>query len=1059
MNEKISFLEKHRDFILLMELLGLIHDIGKYYEGVKIRGRTRRPPAYHNIIGGLILNIKQFKNDVLLKNGKVLNSKGSDRLPIELNSLPFRLTSFVFNKPFSFYDEIIPDCWKGESGFTNLSLGELLLSHHSNGYWYGKLIAEGLPEEILSKADSLDSAEDREGANDRKNRLRRGNLLTSPFGIPDKIIYRFKREEEEKILNNIAIALEKKQYQELFKIKNKFKEIWDTRPADTRAPINDTMLWNHAYMVASIFKAVVSNTVIQGELIKNPDQIPNILTILSIQSPNRDFLTNVYRLPDYNGRKTKLDKIREEINNLIEFKYPLGNCVYEDINGQYFLIPDLENDLYTFLKNKIIHIFTKETEGLLLPVIQIIPCKIQKGERILHIGRTIIARKKEYDTNMQGMTAPYSFREEVTEPKWVKKWKYNDDREICHVCHKMPAQEEEHIFYHDKTCQWCGEQRKVEPARPDEAKFINEIMDSDKRFALLVGEVGLLDQWFNGDYIRTTFVKKDGNLPKPTSPSRMMRIWEEIDRFDKSVINGLKQNVFYCIEIPRLKLSVKYDDTKKANKIYTHELCLKDSLKSQNDVVSEDSEHKINFINFVKKFFIKKYLDENKIIDNKELKHNVNKIIQTITYNGTFPKLELLIKKDSAETTTAYTELSLGNETTVSLINIIESYLKECWKSIKFEFTDDRGQKTELLFEEVKDFQKVKISKVKTIYSYSGEFMYLVPADRALLIANELRKEFDCRYAKVKGRLCLNLGLVYADHKYPLYMILDAGKRMLREFKVANKLEENESYKLTGTDGKAFGIVAQCSQDNGNLVLNFTEHIFQKEDQALLRDSSVTKLIKDLEGKKPPIPDNFYPYLLKKVNEKGVEPIHINEINDNDKILFAPGVFDFEWLDSSKARVNLTLKRRPNNQWRKRDNIFPLIYTRPYRIDFMKEICDVGELMPISEADSGTLKKPTSTALEKFRENLASQIVRWFQDKEDFPTKDDRRQVETLAWSMLQNMEGFKVENSENNLIEKLKDFNKTFEIFDLLELTLFLKAFDWHNKTREGGNQDEFII
>ena len=989
-------IEKYRDFIFFMELLAFLHDIGKYYEEVKKKdGKSLlKPPVYHNTIGAFILGIERLRgNKDIVKNGKILKSNGEGYAPIDLNSIPFKISSNVFNEPFNFFQEIIPNTWKIVE-FLNEPIGEFLICHHEH-YRYRYLRAKSRLEKLLSKADYLDSAEDREGALDKKNKLKRGDFLHTPFGISDEIKYKFQKEKN--ILNKIASALEKKNFNEIFSeenyflLKNQFKEIWSARPADTRPPFNDTTLWNHAYMVSSIFKSTVAYTLLKNKLIK-PEEIADNLAILSVQSPNRDFLTAVNRLPDYNGRWEVFKEIRDEIHKLIEFRIPLGNLVYEDINGQYFLIPNLSDEEIKKLLNKITEIYQEKTKGLLLPRIKIEKCKI-KG-KILQTGKIIIELKKEYESNIEGMISCYHFDEGFIKPEWIKEWK--EEKEICQVCFKMPA-EKEHVIYHDKICKWCQERRKSK-AKEDEVKFLDEVMDKDQRFALLVGQVGLLDQWLNGDYIYTTFVNKKTNLKKPASPSRMMRIYEEIDSFDKKIIKELKEEREFKIKRLIFNLEIKKD---LKYKIYRHRF---------NKNFLEDC---------IREYLLRK----KRLISN--LNENIKKIANIITYQGRHPYLDLFIKDITAETVAAYPDIT---------IEIIKSYLEKYHDHIEFECKTD-GESLRIKITSLNNFNFKEVSKIKSIYSFSGEFMYLVPGNKALKVANKLRKEFNERYYKVQGRLCLNLGIVYADHKYPLYMVLDAGKRMLKEFQVANNLITEKEFTITN-DIKAYGITALCKKENNTIALNFKEDVFEKENQRISIDSRLRKLKvrKDKE-----IDDKFYPYFLKKVNGQ-IEAIHVDELPSCCEIIFAPGIFDFEYLNSSKVRMSLTLKKK-NNKWQKRDSLFPLIYTRPYRIEKIERL--------INAAKSFKKEKPTITALENFREILASKIYRLFKDKKDFPTNEDKELIEKLAHTLANNMEGLKKENT----LDTLLCFSKNLEIFDLLELELFLDAFNFLEEEKDDFN------
>jgi len=969
-------IEKHRNFIFFMELLAFLHDIGKYYEEVKAINRKGHQyktysPNYHIPIGAFILNLKKLKNKQLIQKDRLLNARGKYVVLIDtLKS--FQISSDVFNEKFLSLLSV-PSIWQS---LLDISISEFAMYHHENKKNYKFLVAENHIEKLLSKADYLDSAEDREGS--RKVTAYRAKLHT-PFGLLENTQYELK--EQKNILNEIAQCIQDKNFEKGFYLARKLKGIWSNAPADTRPPFNDTTLWNHAYMVSSIFKATVAYTLLKKEIIK-PEKIADNLAILSVQSPNRDFLTGVNRLPDYNGRWEIFNELRKEICELIEFNIPLGNHVYKDINGQYFLIPNLSNEEfkehYKKLYEDIIKIYQEKTKGLLLPRIKI----------------------EEYESNIEGMISCYYFDEGFIKPEWIEEWK--EEKEICQVCFKMPA-EKEHVIYHDKICKWCQERRKSK-AKEDKVKFLDEVMDKDQRFALLVGQVGLLDQWLKGDYIYTTFVNKKTNLKKPASPSRMMRIYEEIDSFDKKIIKELKEEREFkikrlifcvkCFEISKIKKDLKY-------KIYRHRF---------NKNFLEDC---------IREYLLRK----KRLISN--LNENIKKIANIITYQGRHPYLDLFIKDITAETVAAYPDIT---------IEIIKSYLEKYHDHIEFECKTD-GESLRIKITSLNNFNFKEVSKIKSIYSFSGEFMYLVPGNRVLKVANKLRKEFNERYYKVQGRLCLNLGIVYADHKYPLYMVLDAGKRMLKEFQVANNLITEKELTITN-DIKAYGIRALCKKENNTIALNFKEDVFEKENQIISIDSRLRKLKvrKDKE-----IDDKFYPYFLKKVNGQ-IKPIHIDKLPLCCEIIFAPGIFDFEYLNSSKVRINLTLKKK-NNKWQKRDSLFPLIYTRPYRIEKIERLINVTK--------SFKKEKPTITALENFREILASEIYRLFKDKKDFPTNEDKELIEKLAHTLANNMEGLKKENTLDTLLR----FSKNLEIFDLLELELFLDAFNFLEEEKDDSN------
>ncbi len=1000
----IEEVKKYRDFIFLCELIGLLHDIGKYYEGIRINGRIKIPPAYHNIIGAYLLNINAIDGNPLIKDNQIIKSSGKSYVPVDLSTFPLPITSGFFNKTFKDIKAIIPDILKKDIDHSATTLGESLIRHHGNQRWYGNLIAKTSFETMLNFADTLDSAEDREGANNRSNKLRRRwDAVYSPFGHKETTKYNIQKEKD--ILAEIMEKVDAMDFINLYSILKKMKGCWNARPADTRIPLSDTSLWNHSYMVSSIFKTIICSSIIEGTMLTNKEDLENRLSIISIQSPNRDFLTKVTRLPDYNVRRDVLDKIRNEIKKFIEFDIPLGNCVYEDINGQYFLVPSLQDVTYLRIKEEACAIYQKECLGLILPLINIRPCQIKENSSLLQIGKTIIQRKKKFDTNLKGEIAPYHL-EERFKPEWTGIWSNVKGKNICQVCHKMPA-EKVHIFYHDEVCEWCGEKRKGAKGSVDEVRFINEVMDTDKRYALLVGEIGLLDQWLNGDYLQTTFVNKAKNISKPASPSRMMRIWEDTDLFDKEIFQVEKVRN----KVTRLKFIVNvHEETIDATKniIYAADF-------------DEDVLEKL-IINY----FLKKGITN--------CNGFVSQIFSAITYNHTL-KLELLFKEDTIEAITDYPEVEInGTEVKIKLYEIVKEYILNPGQ-LKNLVSEDRKK---LSFTNISCFDgngfvngEKTVSKIKTIYSYSGEFMYLIPAGKAMEISNRLRDEFNNKYKKALGRLCLNIGVVFANHKYPLYMVLDAGKRMLKEFKVGNGVDNNKCEINGINDATAYGIKGKVvEKGDSKITVEFLEDIFKDEKENKLLFPNVAQLQR---AGNQEIGDNYYPYILKLNSPDKAIPTHIKDIHIGDHILYTPGIFDFEWVDSSRARVNIILKKKSRDGWRKRDSLYPMVFTRPYRvscIELMKEF-----ISKLTEEIKN--KRITKTALEHYRESLYANIYNLCKHKYDdeFPDASDKKLIEEISRSMITNMAGLEHTSAKEDLIS----YSKSLEIFDLLELKLFL--------------------
>ena len=117
------------------------------------------------------------------------------------------------------------------------------------------------------------------------------------------------------------------------------KEQFDEAFSDTTRPDNDTTLWEHSYAVASILKVLLVHQLIYGETLDHFGKVR--FGIWGIGWDSLSFLSNGHKIADIMGRKDCIDELKREIKVTIEYKYLLGNTIYEDDNGIFFLIPRL----------------------------------------------------------------------------------------------------------------------------------------------------------------------------------------------------------------------------------------------------------------------------------------------------------------------------------------------------------------------------------------------------------------------------------------------------------------------------------------------------------------------------------------------------------------------------------------------------------------------------------------------------------------------------------------------------------------------------------------------
>ena len=74
------------------------------------------------------------------------------------------------------------------------------------------------------------------------------------------------------------------------------------------------------------------------------------------------------------------------------------------------------------------------------------------------------------------------------------------------------------------------------------------------------------------------------------------------------------------------------------------------------------------------------------------------------------------------------------------------------------------------------------------IYDSPDQFMVLVPAYHALEIAEKIVREYEIQFSKVRDRLPFHLGLIAFHRRTPFYSVMEAGKRLIKTFRVKKTL-------------------------------------------------------------------------------------------------------------------------------------------------------------------------------------------------------------------------------------------------------------------------------
>ncbi|HHV57946.1 MAG TPA: hypothetical protein GXX50_09345, partial [Firmicutes bacterium] len=204
-------------------------------------------------------------------------------------------------------------------------------------------------------------------------------------------------------------------------------------------------------------------------------------------------------------------------------------------------------------------------------------------------------------------------------------------------------------------------------------------------------------------------------------------------------------------------------------------------------------------------------------------------------------------------------------------------------------------------------------------------FMVLVPAQAALELVRSIKQKYEREMGKVRPRLALHLGVVFAFRRTPLRVILDAGRRMLR----VSSPPAVWDVESTATKG---GRVAPS-------YLRGDPHFATWQELVLRRRTDGRRAIwrVPLKMGDGTSDDKWYPL----VALEGIAPqrglAHVKVIQPRDDILhhgieFIPTTFDFEFLDTGGRRFEIAYDDQGWRRGRLRGR-------RPYLLDE----CDVLE--------------------------------------------------------------------------------------------------------------------
>lgn len=969
----LQIIEQNRELILLGELMAFFHDLDKLSSAFLNQAMKSKPK-----------HSSYIHNSDKDRSGYLSTILGNDLAALLRDNLDGKLkfTNETFSKlkknlkhPYELTTTI-------EISNGPISLSEGFIRHHGeynhekvNGTVYREVTPFAfILDSWLGGMDGIESDADKGDPTKSGEQERNHIYISTAFGYEPERFY-LEPEEIDKKKDNFIEALS--QVLTDFKTNKidatqlRHKVLYELSPeylryamGDTRRSANDVTLYDHSYSVASLFKSALVRILLEASQAEGeesyclPFRKDMQFKILSIMVDGREVLSRGFRIGDILGYKKKLNDMKEKLKSCIENEWPIGNEIYRDEHGIHFVIPSLKNNT-----------ISSEIEKEIIKRVENVANKFDDFSPVIEISREtqlLTILNQERLKCLKQLAVPYWG---TRRPLWVdyKIVPSPYPKDICPVC-RVRLKEE----YRDRCdpCQdryqgraqtWCEGIGKSDVSAL--TIWMGEIADENNRVALITGEFDLGD-WLGGDNVSTLLIKggefknliKGGNKLlehlNPLLDKSELGITGFKFIFDKALLlspdkqcylsdllkervqaEGIspekKEGVSIKVtpEILAFAAAKKYPSAGRLRRVFkTAEEFWKDLLQNLGEDLS--------------------WIKDKRPLRQKRLKIHIRENTNTLKKHQAYEarwkdkRISLFWDGNAFVTIDNLTKLLDGEQRAVIdgplRVLIDDGRVREEWE-MPIENTEELTQKYLPLIE---------------ILSTPITFQVLCPASGAWEICRRIKERYEREMGKVRSRLSLNLGVIFFDQRFPLYVALDSSRRMM-----ASLPQEKEEWE----------VIQVCPNEKE------VELVFQTPRQREIR-WTVNTMTGD-----PKVQDTWYPYLRLTapcsgskaedrnlyfkgyISQKWQDYIHASCLRVGDKVEVSPSHFDFEYLDSSARRYDLTGNRV--------HRIMGSVGPRPYYLEEVRELKEFWDLCKKHLQGQASLKR--------IEELLVDRVISW----------------------------------------------------------------------------------
>jgi hypothetical protein len=856
---------EQRRTILLLEALGLIHDLGKMSD----RFLQSQEPSPNVEYEHALLTDPHAVNTYTSHTG-IPGDPGADFVQGILSTAATKpcafsersdLTNLLTRVEFT-------DWLKQQYNFAELMplvTNSGLASKAAN--WSGVLGKSMQPGLLVGYLHGIAHIEKEGEPHARKQPYSHVFRATS-FGIEEQI--NTSSHELTNVLNNLPID-------EIYQVTTdqrsdwlaQMKELMRQGLADNRRPHNEISLWDWGYTVATLTKAAAVYIFKNGWL----SELKNLpFCTLRINLDILERYTRSDKISNLLGAKQVLDDSFSRVHTLLEQTYALGNQFYQDETGAYYLLPNIfGHEELTALRKEIQALFPTD----LCPQVHL-SHSITAGEldNDKSLSRRLVAESRIEALNEAPVRTDNNLY--LFEPEWKDGRPSN--AEICRVCgvrpvgypHRSSQPEVEQTLSAWATqtkakqchiCRICLDRRGRRAGqwiREDLQSTIwtDEVADDNGRLALFVGKLGL-EGWLEGTLLST--IQVTSNTAKNPSPARLYRIAETSRTFWEMIADELMPAVVGKRSF-RLVLYPKTNNLEDLGDYHTYDLKVDGLVLS---VVWDKTNNRFLTTDNLNYFANQLGLDKPEELIFK-LKGRIFQIFEPSVFLQSSQSLL---------------------ETTIERVEQIDAYRPAI----------------PLLIE-------------------PSVCLMLVPADKALELARQVKGGYEQWMGRVRDRLPLNLGLIFCRRRTPIRAVLEAGRAIL---KLSGQFDMNDGKGWEGwrlMQKNLSGSTCELKFDNG-----ITWHI------PVVTGDGNTK-------------DEWYPRLYQGDRWQQRQPKHAYDLavrnlktpkDKGPKVWIRPGRFDFEFLDTAARRFEIYYDdngRRPRR-------------TRPFYLEDLDRLDELWKLM------------------------------------------------------------------------------------------------------------------